>query len=223
MIVADAYFFDIDGTLLVTRDLVHWNALHQSMLEVYGVDTTIEGIAYHGKTDVGILRAAVNRCGISDAVFDQKLPKALEVVCREVASNASGIETHVCPAVPEVLSEIQRQNKLLGVASGNLESVGWEKIKAAGLRNFFTLASFGDGFEFRAAIFDQAVANAKKSLGNDAVICFVGDTPEDIRAARSVHAKIVAVGTGIFGRKELSTHTPDLCCTSCSELLGELR
>jgi hypothetical protein len=25
---ADAYFFDIDGTLLVTRDLVHWNALH---------------------------------------------------------------------------------------------------------------------------------------------------------------------------------------------------
>ena len=40
-ISADAYFFDIDGTLLVTRDLVHWNGLHQAMLEVYGVDTNI--------------------------------------------------------------------------------------------------------------------------------------------------------------------------------------
>ena len=29
---ADAYIFDIDGTLLVTKDLVHWNALHQAMI-----------------------------------------------------------------------------------------------------------------------------------------------------------------------------------------------
>src|SRR5436190_6129996 len=64
-IQADAYFFDIDGTLLVTRDLVHWNALHQAMLEVFGVDTTIEGLPYHGKTDVAILRAAVARYELS--------------------------------------------------------------------------------------------------------------------------------------------------------------
>jgi hypothetical protein len=38
---AGAYVFDIDGTLLVTRDLVHWNALHQAMLEAYGVDATL--------------------------------------------------------------------------------------------------------------------------------------------------------------------------------------
>src|SRR5438067_2058156 len=36
---ADAYIFDIDGTLLVTKDLVHWNALHQAMIEAYGGDT----------------------------------------------------------------------------------------------------------------------------------------------------------------------------------------
>lgn len=40
MIHADGYFFDIDATLLVTRDLVHWNAIHQAMPEVFGVDTT---------------------------------------------------------------------------------------------------------------------------------------------------------------------------------------
>ncbi len=56
---ADAYLFDIDGTLLNTRDWVHRDALHQAMREAYGVDTTISGIAYHGKTDLGILRAAL--------------------------------------------------------------------------------------------------------------------------------------------------------------------
>ncbi len=223
MIRADAYFFDIDGTLLVTRDLVHWNALHQAMLEVYGVDTTIEGIAYHGKTDVGILRAALNRAGVSDAVFEKGLQNALGVICREVEAHAEGIKTQVCPGIPEVLAEIQGQKKLLGVASGNLESVGWTKIRVAGLRKFFTVASFGDRWEMRSAIFDQAVHAAKKTLGNDAAVCFVGDTPEDIRAARSVNAKVVAVCTGIFCKEQLSPYSPDVCCTSCTELLGELR
>jgi phosphoglycolate phosphatase len=66
---ADAYVFDIDGTLLVTKDLVHWNALHQAMLEAYGVDATIEGIQYHGMTDLSILRAAMDRAGISGRAF----------------------------------------------------------------------------------------------------------------------------------------------------------
>ncbi len=81
---ADAYLFDIDGTLLITRDLVHRNALHHAMREVYGVDTTIDGIAYHGKTDPGILRAALDRMGISGETFEAKLPDALHVVCQDV-------------------------------------------------------------------------------------------------------------------------------------------
>lgn len=72
---ADAYFFDIDGTLLITRDGVHRNALHRAMLEVYGVDTTIDGIAYHGKTDLGILRAALSRCGVGTGDFEAALPR----------------------------------------------------------------------------------------------------------------------------------------------------
>src|SRR5215831_20950574 len=84
---ADAYVFDIDGTLLVTKDLVHWNALRQAMLEAYGVDTTIEGVPYHGMTDLSILRVAVAREGIQHDAFEAMLPKALQVVCREVDAN----------------------------------------------------------------------------------------------------------------------------------------
>jgi phosphoglycolate phosphatase-like HAD superfamily hydrolase len=223
MIEADAYFFDIDGTLLVTRDLVHWNGLHQAMLEIYGVDTTIEGLSYHGKTDVAILRAALNRCGVSDCIFYERLPAALAVICREVSASAQDILPEVCPAVPELLSDIRQHDKLLGIASGNLESVGWNKVSAAGLREFFRLGSFGDQCEFRSAIFDNAVRMARKQMGSTAKVCFIGDTPDDIRAARHVNAQIIAVSSGTFPFEDLEQFVPDVCCHSCAELIGKLK
>ena len=219
---ADAYFFDIDGTLLVTRDLVHWNALHQAMVEVYGIDTTIAGLPYHGKTDIAILRMALNRCGVPDSEFYSRLPLVLEVVCREVAAHAHSILPEVCPAIPEVLSAIRERNGMLGVASGNLASVGWNKLTAARLDQFFSLSSFGDRHEQRSAIFDEAVMIAKTALGNHARVCFVGDTPDDIKAARRVDALVVAVSTGTFRFHELALFAPDACCTSCIELLHNL-
>jgi phosphoglycolate phosphatase len=216
---ADAYLFDIDGTLLVTRDLVHWNALHQAMLEAYGVDTTIEGIAYHGKTDLGILRAAMQRVGISGLTFDIKLPHALSVVCREVESNQRWIRPELCPAIPEVLERLRSAGKLLGIASGNLKSVGWQKVQAAGLRDFFTFGCFSDENEMRSAIFRQAVGEARTALGENATVCFVGDTPEDVLAARQANARIIAVCTGVFKARELTGLGPDICVGSCADLL----
>lgn len=222
IIKADAYFFDIDGTLMVSRDLVHWHAMHQAMLEVYGLDANFDGIPYHGKTDVAILRMAVTRRGISEATFADKLPAALGVIRREVSANVAGLKPDVCASVPTLLAGIRELDKLLGVASGNLENVGWHKLTAAGIRHFFTCGSFGDEFELRVGIFDHAVSTAKSRLGNSASVCFFGDTPDDIHAARMVNAQIVAVGTGIFPVAELARFEPDICCESCSEMLGRL-
>jgi phosphoglycolate phosphatase len=217
---ADAYLFDIDGTLLVTRDGVHRNALHQAMREAYGVDTTIDGIAYHGKTDLGILRAALERVGVSRDQFEANLPLALGIVRREVSANANRIAPTLCSAIPEVLSELQSAGKLLGLASGNLESVGWLKVKAAGLREFFGFGCFCDQSESRADIFRSGVTEVRRRLGESAQICFIGDTPEDVKAARLANSQIVAVCTGIFKADELAALEPDACVASCSELLS---
>src|ERR1700693_768149 len=165
---ADAYLFDIDGTLLISRDRVHRNALHQAMREAYGVDTTIDGIAYHGKTDLGILRAALKRVGVSSNQFEANLPAALEIVCQDVSANASRITPTVCSAIPQVLAELQAAGKLLGVASGNLESVGWLKLEVAGLRGFFSFGCFSDRHETRADIFREGVVEVRRRLGESA-------------------------------------------------------
>lgn len=216
----DAYLFDIDGTILVVRDRVHWNALNRAMLEVYSADTTIEGIAYHGKTDVGILRAALERAGITGTVIDARMQEALAVVAREVAVHANEIVPQVCPSIPELLNSLKDSNKFLAVASGNLASVGWQKLKAAGLRDFFSFGCYCDHTEMRADIFRSAVAEVKQRLGPKATSCFIGDTPEDIKAAQLAGSPIIAVGTGIFSSAKLTAHSPDLCVGCCSELFS---
>ncbi len=218
---ADAYIFDIDGTLLVTKDLVHWNALHQAMLEAYGVDATIEGIPYHGKTDLSILRAALERAGIQKEHFEAALPKALEVVCREVETNHRKIVPQVCPGIVQFLESLQRAGKFIGVASGNLKTVGWHKIEAAGLREFFVFGYFSDECETRTGIFQSAVNHVQQQLGTTARSLFIGDTPSDVQAAREVGAPILAVSTGTFTFDELSACSPDGCVSHCGELFVE--
>jgi phosphoglycolate phosphatase len=218
---ADAYIFDIDGTLLVTKDLVHWNALHQAMVEAYGVDTTIEGIPYHGKTDLSILRAAVRRAGVSDINFEAKLPVALDVVCREVESNHQQLAPKICPGIVQLLQSLKVKRKLLGVASGNLETVGWHKIEAAGLRKFFSFGFFSDHHESRADIFRNALEHVTVQLGPGARVCFIGDTPSDVEAAKQVGAQILAVASGTFSVEELTACSPNLCVSHCGEFFSE--
>ena len=215
--VADAYIFDIDGTLLVTKDLVHWNALHQAMIEAYGIDTSIEGIPYHGKTDLSILRAALAREGISDSEFEAKLPAAMAVVCREVETNHRKLAPEVCAGIVQLLESLKAMGKLIGVASGNLEAVGWHKIEAAGLRKFFTFGCFSDHRESRADIFRNALEFVTAQLGAGARACFIGDTPSDVEAARHVGAQILAVASGTFSFEELNACSPDLCVSHCGE------
>src|SRR5207249_9908506 len=96
----DAYLFDIDGTLLVTCDPVHYNALNRAIREVYEVEATIDGIPYHGKTDLGILRAVRQRAGTSAVAFEARLTEARSVVRRAGAANAHGITAAISSSVP---------------------------------------------------------------------------------------------------------------------------
>ena len=216
---ADAYVFDIDGTLLVARDLVHWKAMRQALREAYGVDATIDGIPYHGMTDLSILRATLTRAGIDEGAFETELPKALAVVCREVDANRAELRPEVCSAMPQLLDHLRVRGHLLGVASGNLETVGWHKIDAAGLRDFFSFGFFSDRCETRAGIFRNAMDHVSRELGPQARTCFVGDTPADVHAAKEIGAQIVAVATGTFTFNELNACSPDVCVSHCGELL----
>jgi HAD superfamily hydrolase (TIGR01549 family) len=214
---ADAYVFDIDGTLLVAHDLVHWNAFCRAMREGYGVDATLDGVPCHGMTDLLILRAALARAGVESSTFEANLPRALEIMRREVEANRQQFSMQTCPGIEELLRRLH--GHMLGVASGNLESIGWRKLEAAGLREFFSFGCFSDSCHTRAEIFQNAIAHVRRQLGAQARTCFIGDTPHDVHAAREVGASIVAVASGIFSFDELNACSPDVCIAHCGELM----
>ena len=226
-----AYLFDIDGTLLNTRDGVHWNAFRRALHEVFGIDSLLDTVPVHGNTDIGILRAVAEQHQVPREHFDRELPRLLELMRADVERNCDGLRCELCPAICELLEELQERGKLLGVVSGNLESIGWRKIDAAGLREFFTFGSFSDHAEQRVEIFRQALSRAQAMLARGArqapgqpplaakYCFFVGDTPADIRAAQALGAPVIAVASGIYDFAELLASSPQVCVPSCSELL----
>ncbi len=68
----DAYLFDIDGTLLRTRDRIHVDSVHHSVQRVTGFEVTLAGIVLHGATDTAILREACDQAGIPSDVLESQ-------------------------------------------------------------------------------------------------------------------------------------------------------
>lgn len=217
--VADAYLFDIDGTLLNTRDGVHYYAFRNTLRQFFNIDGTIDGVPVHGNTDLGILRAVLEREGIRGEEFETKLPSLIPHMCDEVQRNVADIRVDLCPSIPDLLARLHAAGKLLGIVSGNLEAIGWAKIEAAGLTRYFSFGSFSDRRELRQQIFQHGIDEARRILGAEASVMVVGDTPSDIHAARKVGIPIVSVATGIFSREQLSALGPDYCVSCCTELL----
>ena len=162
---ADAYLFDIDGTLLNSRDPVHYFAFHSALRKVFGLEVKIDGVPVHGNTDIGILRAVLRREGLEDRAIDAGLPQMIQEMCAEVQHNSSQMRPELCPSMQELVSLLHAQGKLLGAASGNLELVGWLKLERAGLRHMFSLGAFSFPMERRADIFRHGIELARRRRG----------------------------------------------------------
>ena len=220
---ADAFLFDIDGTLLNSRDAVHYFAFRNAIRDVLGIEASIEGVPVHGNTDVGILRAVLHRAGLPNRAIDKHMPQIVARMCAEVQQNREQLNPELCPSILELINHLQGQGKLLGAASGNLEAVGWLKLEKAGLRPMFTFASFSFPRELRAEIFQHGIDLARQRLGANASVTVVGDTPSDIEAARAVGVPVIVLSTGIYSFAQLKAYDPDACFACGTDLLAFIR
>jgi Predicted phosphatases len=215
---ADICIFDIDGTLLNSRDAVHYFAFLNVIREVFKVEANTDGIHMHGNTDIGILRAVATRAGIPQPALESELSRIITRMCSEVEANSKDLRPEVCPSVRELIPSLHDRGKILGVATGNFETIGWAKLRAAGLRDYFTFGAFSDPHETRQAIFQHALTLAHKVIPEASVVLF-GDTPADISAARVTGIPVIALATGIFPLAELERHSPDAAFSCCTEIL----
>ena len=147
----DAYLFDIDGTLMRSRDRIHVGSFASSVQRVTGFEISLEGILLQGATDTAILREACQRAGIPAELMEQHTEAILEAMRNGVAEQRHALDLIRMPGVEPVLAHLAAKGALLGVASGNLEAIGWIKIEQAGLREWFRFGGFSDHFSVRWA------------------------------------------------------------------------
>ncbi len=220
----DAYLFDIDGTLLRSRDRVHFDSVASSVQRVTGFEITLAGVLIHGSTDTAILREACRQAGIPAKVLEKQYDAILEAMRNCVAERRHELDPELMPGVEEVLRHLAQKGALLGVASGNLEAIGWIKIEKAGLREWFRFGGFSDHFPIRAELIAHATQKARELAGPTACpepkICVVGDTPRDIEAARANSLSVIAVATGRYSFDELAKCQPEACVSSLADLLA---
>ena len=216
----DAYLFDIDGTILRSRDRVHYDSVAAGVRRVTGFEITLAGVAIHGSTDTAILREACRQAGIPSDLLEEHYDAILEAMRKSVAERRNELDPVLMPGIEDVPRRLAGKGALLGVASGNLEAIGWIKIERAGLREWFRFGGFSDRFPVRSELIAHAAQKARELAGGGAKVCVVGDTPRDIEAARANSLPVIAVATCRCSFEELVQHHPKACVSSLADLLA---
>jgi phosphoglycolate phosphatase len=219
----DAYLFDIDGTLLRSRDRVHMDSLPATVRAVMGLEVSLEGVSLAGNTDTSILREACALAGVPADVLEPQMAAILKGMCQNVADRRDELQPILMPGVEETLRHLADRGATLGVATGNLEMIGWIKVERAGLREWFRFGGFSDHFPVRSELVGHAAKKARELAGAQASICVVGDTPRDIEAAHANGLAVIAVATGHFSFDELLELGPEGCTTTLADLLAATR
>jgi phosphoglycolate phosphatase-like HAD superfamily hydrolase len=219
----DAYLFDIDGTLLRSRDRVHMDSLPASVRKVLGIEVSLEGVSLAGNTDTSILREACELAGVPPEVLEPQMAAILEGMCANVAGRRHELQPILMPGVEDTLKYLAGRGATLGVATGNLEMIGWIKVERAGLREWFRFGGFSDRFPLRSDLIGNAAIKARELTSSQATVCVVGDTPRDIEAAHANNLPVIAVATGHFSFDELMEHKPEVCTTTLADLLHATR
>lgn len=216
----DAYLFDIDGTLLRCRDRVHVDSFFSGVRSVMGRELALESVTLSGNTDPGILRDAFRLAQLEEALWQPHLEAVLQHMRDNVAARRTEMKIDKMPGVDEILERLRGKGATIGLATGNLESIGWIKIELLGLRSWFSFGGFSDRSYSRAEVIAAAAAEARARRGPHATVCVVGDTPADIAAARANGLPVIVVATGNYSFEQLMEHNPDVCTTNFLALLS---
>ncbi len=215
-----AYLFDIDGTLLHSLDHVHYDSFFAAVQHVLGRPLVLDGVTVHGSTDPGILRDAFRLVALEDESWRPHVQTIFTHMSAGVTARQAEMNLVVMPGVEQTLAHLRDKGAALGVATGNIETIGWVKVAGAGLRDWFTFGGFSDLYEVRSDMIRNALAIAHTSAGSHATVCVVGDTIFDVSAARVHGLPTIAVATGNYTFEQLMESKPEVCATSLSALLA---
>lgn len=214
--------FDIDGTLLRAGDREHGAAFTHAFERVYGHPVTLEGVPLAGMLDAQIARILFEKHGLERTEADERLAEMMTAMGERYVETIAERDARdrLLPGVTEAVIACAHRGWATGVLTGNARAVGHAKLRSAGLDTLLSFGAFGDSAVERGHLIEGALAEAQRATGRPyqpSRTVLIGDTPNDISAARLGGAKVLAVATGRFDIDALVAHDPDAVMPDLSD------
>lgn len=211
--MARLLLFDIDGTL-VNSNRTGRIAVARSLEHVFGTAGAVTTYDFAGKTDRRIVGDLMTAEGFSPAEIERRFPAFVDRMAVEGRALFTPDRVQPCPgALPLLDALARRTDAVLALLTGNVVSTAPLKLQAAGIDpDLFQAGAYGSDRLERDELLPVALERVRASVGlgfDAANIVVLGDTPADIRCARSANARAVAVATGPVPLEVLMAHNPD--------------
>jgi len=208
--------FDIDATL-ITTSRAGITALGLAGKDAFGPAFTIEGVDFAGRLDPLIVDDLLTR---NDQLISSSNRETLRTgyrihLIRLLSQPGMG---RPMVGVMPLLENLRADNHhTLGLLTGNFPETGRIKLRACGIEpDNFLIQVWGDESPHnppsRTHLAPIALERAghrlrRPILGHEAII--IGDTPHDIRCAKSSGMRCLAVATGMFTVDQLQSMGAD--------------
>jgi len=212
--------FDIDKTLIKGSKMKDKIAFPEAFKRVYGIDTSIDIVNHSGMTDQQIIIEVLKKNGLDEQTIRSKLEECMKIMIETFNEHIKEEEIVILDGVQELLEELNRRNVLMGLVTGNLESIARGELKKAGLNRYFKVGGFGSDDINRINLVKLAIKRAEENFDfkfNKNVFIF-GDAPQDMKAGKEAGIKTVGVTTGIYSEKELENAGADFILKNLKDI-----
>lgn len=198
----------------------HGQALEDAVRLETGVRVSMANVPHFGMLDRDIITSMLREKEMSLAAIRAAMPGIVARAQRLYHRRCPDLRQRVCPGVRPLLAKLGRREATLGLVTGNLTAIGWRKMRQAGLDHHFHLGAFADMGSTRGILAGLAAREARRAgwATRTTPTYLIGDTANDIIAAKQNGMVSVAVATGHYGMDELKRHQPDILLEDLRQL-----
>jgi len=223
MASAKLVLFDLDGTLVKAGGSGRL-ALNTAIAELYGTKDICSNFSVMGRTDAeNFTMAAQLARGRKSGpeVFHTVSKRYLTHLPGEVEQAVKQGRYELIKGIKKFLAALEKAGVAYGLGTGNVREGAYIKLGPSGLSEKFLFGGFGGDGVRRAHVLKAAVKRAEKFLKSSfapSQVYIVGDTENDVLAAKENGYHSAAVTSGFGDEKSLMHAAPELLEPDYSDL-----
>jgi phosphoglycolate phosphatase len=174
--------------------------------------------AFGGRTDLDILAETLRSHGVTDCTPDVFFARYVELV--HTMRHEFVQHGYLMPGVREVLDRLGHDPGIVQtLVTGNVPQVAAAKVDAFGLADAFDaeVGGYGTDDHNRATLVRRSRERAEAKYGETFRLVVIGDTANDVRAARANGATAIGVATGQTTADEMAAAGADVVLPDLSD------